>query len=68
MSRPTLFAVVSLSGASVLVLEIQNEALRHASDDLQICFDKAFIELLVQRLMKTTEQLGKKTGLSLVDD
>jgi tRNA A-37 threonylcarbamoyl transferase component Bud32 len=58
----------AVAESAVLVLEIQNEALRHASEDLQICFDKAFIELLVQRLMKTTEQLGKKSGLSLVDD
>jgi eukaryotic-like serine/threonine-protein kinase len=54
---------------AVLVLEIRNEALRRASEELQICFDKAFIELLLQRLMKTTEELGKHAsgGLSLAD-
>jgi tRNA A-37 threonylcarbamoyl transferase component Bud32 len=53
---------------AVLVLEIRNEALHRASEDLQISFDKAFIELLLQRLMKTTEALQKQasTGLSLV--
>lgn len=56
---------------AVLVLEIKNEALHRASDDLQICFDKAFIDLLLQRLMRTTEALRNKTssgGLSLVDN
>jgi hypothetical protein len=42
--------------------------LHHASEDLQMCFDKAFIELLLQRLMKTTEELRKTSsegGLSI---
>jgi CRP-like cAMP-binding protein/tRNA A-37 threonylcarbamoyl transferase component Bud32 len=54
---------------AVLVPEIRNEALRRASEELQICFDKAFIELLLQRLMKTTEELGKHAsgGLSLAE-
>jgi hypothetical protein len=51
-----------LAGSGVLVLEIRNEALRRASEDLQMCFDKAFIELLLQRLMKTTEALGKQAA------
>jgi len=50
---------------AVLVLEIKNEALHRASEELQICFDKAFIELLLQRLMKTTESLSKLKSTSL---
>lgn len=55
---------------AVLVLEIKNEALHKASEELQICFDKAFIDLLLNRLMKTTEALRKQAsgGLSLVDN
>jgi len=44
---------------AVLVLEILSQALHSATDDLQVCFDKAFIELLLQRLMKTTDELRK---------
>jgi serine/threonine protein kinase len=40
-----------------LVLEIQNASLRKASDGLQGCFDRAFIKLLVKRLIATNEQL-----------
>jgi hypothetical protein len=56
---------------AVLVLEIRNDSLHRASEDLQISFDKAFIDLLLNRLMKTTAELGKKGGsggLSLVVD
>jgi CRP-like cAMP-binding protein len=49
----------AVAGTAVLVLEILNQALHSASEDLQICFDKAFIDLLLNRLMKTTEQLRK---------
>jgi tRNA A-37 threonylcarbamoyl transferase component Bud32 len=44
---------------AVLVLEILSQALHSSTDDLQVCFDKAFIELLLQRLMKTTDELRK---------
>ncbi|HVZ42976.1 MAG TPA: protein kinase [Ramlibacter sp.] len=59
----------AIAESEVVVLEIKNEALRHASEDLQIRFDKAFIDLLVKRLMVTTEKLGKaqSEGLHLVD-
>ena len=40
------------------MLEILNGALRQASEGLQTCFDKAFIKLLVARLIKTNEQIG----------
>ena len=49
----------AVAETAVLVLEIRNEALHHASDDLQICFDKAFIDLLLHRLMDTTGELRK---------
>ncbi|MBI5276003.1 MAG: protein kinase [Burkholderiales bacterium] len=52
----------------VVVLEIRDEALRHASDELQLRFDKAFINLLVNRLMVTNEQLGKAQENSLTLD
>jgi eukaryotic-like serine/threonine-protein kinase len=50
----------------VVVLEIKNEALRRASDDLQIAFDKAFIDLLLNRLIATTEKLGGSDNSGLV--
>jgi CRP-like cAMP-binding protein len=56
--EPTRTATVTAETA-VLVLEILNQALHSASDELQNCFDKAFINLLLHRLMKTTEELGK---------
>src|SRR5205085_10805457 len=47
----------ALAKTDVLLLEIKNEALRRATDELQMRFDKAFIELLVQRLVATTQKL-----------
>jgi eukaryotic-like serine/threonine-protein kinase len=58
--EPTRTATAKAETA-VLVLEILNQALHSASDELQNCFDKAFINLLIERLMKTTEELGKKS-------
>ncbi|HUR89103.1 MAG TPA: serine/threonine-protein kinase [Ramlibacter sp.] len=49
----------AVAETAVLVLEIRNDALHHASDELQICFDKAFIDLLLHRLVDTTGQLRK---------
>ena len=37
-----------------------------ASEDLQISFDKAFIDLLLHRLMHTTEQLRKVSADAIV--
>ncbi|MES2634934.1 MAG: protein kinase [Pseudomonadota bacterium] len=48
----------ALAESDVLVLEIQNAALRQASEGLQTSFDKAFIQLLVSRLIKTNEKVG----------
>lgn len=49
----------AVAESEVLVLKIKNEALHRASDELQMCFDKAFIELLLNRLVATTAKLGE---------
>lgn len=49
----------ALAETDVLVLKIRNPALREASEDLQSQFDKAFIKLLVGRLIATNEQLAE---------
>jgi len=49
----------AVSESEVLVLKVPNPALRGASDTLQSCFDKAFIKLLVGRLVATNEQLAQ---------
>jgi tRNA A-37 threonylcarbamoyl transferase component Bud32 len=56
----------AIAESDVVVLEIRNEALRMASDELQLCFDKAFIDLLVNRLIATNEKLGKEDDGGLV--
>ncbi|HYF20073.1 MAG TPA: serine/threonine-protein kinase [Ramlibacter sp.] len=48
----------AVADTPVLALEVRNDDLRKAPDALQGCFDKAFIELLLNRLMATTEKLG----------
>ena len=40
----------------VLALEIRNDALRKSSDELQMRFDKAFIQLLVNRLVASNQR------------
>ncbi|MFZ1498461.1 MAG: cyclic nucleotide-binding domain-containing protein, partial [Giesbergeria sp.] len=49
----------AVSESEVLVLKVPNPALRGASDTLQSCFDKAFIKLLVGRLVTTNEQVAQ---------
>jgi serine/threonine protein kinase len=49
----------AVAETEVLVLKIRNPALREASEDLQSRFDKAFIKLLVGRLIATNEQLAE---------
>jgi eukaryotic-like serine/threonine-protein kinase len=49
--------------SAVTALEIRNDALKRASDDLQLCFDKAFIDLLLHRLIATTDKVGGASGL-----
>ena len=51
-------SATAIAGSDVLALEIRNEALRHGSEELQASFDKAFIKLLVNRLIDTTAQVG----------
>jgi eukaryotic-like serine/threonine-protein kinase len=58
--EPTRTAT-AVADTAVLVLEILNQALHSATDELQNCFDKAFINLLIDRLMKTTAELGRKS-------
>jgi hypothetical protein len=49
----------AVAETEVLVLKVRNPALRGASEDLQSRFDKAFIKLLVGRLIATNEQLAE---------
>ena len=51
-------SATAVAETDVLVLEIRNAALRQASEELQARFDKAFIQLLVNRLIATSEQVG----------
>lgn len=47
-----LRTATAVAHTEVLVLKVRNPALRGASDALQSCFDKAFIKLLVGRLVE----------------
>lgn len=49
----------AVAETEVLVLKVPNAALREASEALQSHFDKAFIQLLVARLIATNEQLAE---------
>ena len=49
----------AVAESEVLVLKVRNPALRGASESLQSCFDKAFIKLLVGRLVATNEQVAE---------
>jgi len=60
-----LRSATAIAETDVVLLEIRNEALRHASDELQNRFDKAFIALLVKRLSHTTQKLGEMQSESL---
>jgi CRP-like cAMP-binding protein len=46
------------AATDVFILVIRNEALRQASAELQAQFDKAFIKLLVGRLVATNRQIA----------
>jgi eukaryotic-like serine/threonine-protein kinase len=48
----------AIAQGPVLMLEIRNAALRKASDGLKGCFDRAFIKLLVNRLIATNAQVS----------
>lgn len=43
----------------VTVLKIKSASLHQASAELQSCFDKAFIKMLVSRLIATNQQLSE---------
>nr|WP_321353410.1 protein kinase [uncultured Methanoregula sp.] len=49
----------AVAETEVLLLKVRNPALRQASEDLQSRFDKAFIKLLVGRLIATNQQLAE---------
>jgi serine/threonine protein kinase len=51
-------SATAVAGSDVMALEIRNQALRNGSEELQASFDKAFIKLLVNRLMETTAQVS----------
>ena len=54
-----LRTATAVTETEVLVLKVRNPALREASEDLQSRFDKAFIKLLVGRLIATNEQVAE---------
>ncbi len=49
----------AVAASDVLVLEIRNDALNEASEGLRTRFDRAFIKLLVSRLIATNAQVGQ---------
>lgn len=53
------FRAVHLKELSDLFVQVVRLALRGASEALQSCFDKAFIKLLVGRLVATNEQVAE---------
>jgi serine/threonine protein kinase len=50
-------SATAVAASDVLVLEIRNAALNEASEGLRTRFDRAFIQLLVSRLISTNEQV-----------
>jgi len=59
-------SATAVAETHVAVVEIRNKALRAAPEDLQILFDKAFIKLLVNRLIATNQKLGVWAGLDVL--
>ena len=55
-------AIAETAGVAV---EIRGDALKRASDDLQMLFDKAFIRLMVNRLIAANKQLQTWAGLDV---
>jgi CRP-like cAMP-binding protein len=45
--------------SNIIVMKIRGESLRKASTDVQACFDKAFIKILVNRLVAANQQLAE---------
>jgi serine/threonine protein kinase len=56
-------AIAETDGVAV---EIRNDALRHASPDVQLLFDKAFIQVMVNRLIGANRKLGVWGGIDLL--
>lgn len=53
-----LRTATAVTETDVLVVKVRNPALREASEELQSRFDKAFIKLLVGRLIATNQQVA----------
>lgn len=45
--------------SNIIVMKIRGESLRKASTEVQACFDKAFIKMLVHRLLAANQQLAE---------
>ena len=45
--------------SNIIVMKIRGESLRKASSEVQACFDKAFIKMLVHRLVAANQQLAE---------
>jgi len=45
--------------SNIIVMKIRGESLRKASSEVQACFDKAFIKMLVNRLLAANQQLAE---------
>jgi CRP-like cAMP-binding protein len=45
--------------SNIIVMKIRGESLRKASSEVQGCFDKAFIKMLVDRLVAANQQLAE---------
>jgi serine/threonine protein kinase len=63
--NPTRSAT-AIAETPAVAVEIRGDALKRASDDLQMAFDKAFIRLMVNRLIAANKQLGAWAGIDLI--
>ena len=55
----TIRSATVAAETEITVLKIKSASLQQASSELQSCFDKAFIKMLVTRLIATNEQLSE---------
>jgi serine/threonine protein kinase len=55
----TMRSATVAAETEITVLKIKSASLQQASSELQSCFDKAFIKMLVTRLIATNEQLSE---------
>ncbi len=59
-------SATAIAETPAVAVEIRGDALKRASDDLQMAFDKAFIRLMVNRLLAANKQLGVWAGLDVL--